>query len=332
MKISVVMTTYNGSTFIQEQLQSIFDQSRKADEVIICDDCSTDNTVAIIREFINEHDLTTWKVFINEVNKGWKKNFIESLGYASGDIIFFSDQDDIWYPHKIQVMSDLMNKNKRIHCLAGEFNRIDKSGNKIDEYSRTAYEGEAYTIQHVVPLEQFNTLTLLGCTMCISEMLGRLIYKLHVVDFSHDAQACRLGVLLGGACKVDLPVIQYRMHDNNTSGVVVDVKEGASTCSKRIDTIKENIVWLEKVLLYFTEKESADELIGVIKNTILMQEKRLEFLADKRILQFIRLIKYKKYYSGMSMYLGDFVYAYNLNKMVSKIIVKIKRRYNIRRK
>ena len=96
MKLSIVLSTYNGEAYITEQLDSILNQTRKADEVLIFDDCSTDNTPQIIEQFISGHNLTTWKFAVNHENKGWKRNFMEGIWSTSGDLVFPCDQDDIW--------------------------------------------------------------------------------------------------------------------------------------------------------------------------------------------------------------------------------------------
>ena len=76
MKVSVVMTTYNGIRFLKEMLDSLKNQTRKIDEVIICDDRSTDNTVEFINEYIEVYNLKNWKITVNHQNLGWEKNFL----------------------------------------------------------------------------------------------------------------------------------------------------------------------------------------------------------------------------------------------------------------
>ena len=103
MKISVVMTTYNGEKYIKEQLTSLKNQTRVPDEVLIFDDCSTDNTVTIVRNFIIENPSGNYRLFENKKNKGWRRNFMEGFADAQGDIIFPCDQDDIWLDRKSVV-------------------------------------------------------------------------------------------------------------------------------------------------------------------------------------------------------------------------------------
>ena len=96
MTISVVMCCYNGEKYIQEQMDSLKNQSRKADEIIIIDDCSKDDTVQIIKNYIQQNELHSWKLIENKKNKGWKENFMFGIRQAKGEVIFPCDQDDIW--------------------------------------------------------------------------------------------------------------------------------------------------------------------------------------------------------------------------------------------
>ena len=93
-KISVAMTTYNGEKYIEKQLESLRLQTRKIDEVIICDDRSKDNTEKVVTDYINKYNLTGWKFIVNEKNLGFIENFKKSMRLTTGDYIFLADQDD----------------------------------------------------------------------------------------------------------------------------------------------------------------------------------------------------------------------------------------------
>ena len=97
MRITIAMTSYNGSEFIIEQLDSILAQTRQPDELIISDDGSSDNTVEVVKKYIaDNHKENSWRMHINEHNKGYARNFIETALMAQDGIVFFCDQDDIW--------------------------------------------------------------------------------------------------------------------------------------------------------------------------------------------------------------------------------------------
>ena len=110
--ISVAMCTYNGERFIKEQLESIIHQTLQPDELIICDDCSKDGTEAKIKSILSQW-TGSWKFVRNETNLGYKKNFQKAISLCSGDIIFLSDQDDVWMPEKIQKVMKVFHDNPK---------------------------------------------------------------------------------------------------------------------------------------------------------------------------------------------------------------------------
>lgn len=109
--VSIAMCTYNGSRFLKEQLDSILNQTYKNLEIIIVDDLSTDNTLEILKEY-KEKDSRV-KVFKNETNLGFTKNFEKSLSLCKGELIALADQDDIWKENKIELFC----KNIQGHTL-----------------------------------------------------------------------------------------------------------------------------------------------------------------------------------------------------------------------
>ncbi len=115
MKTSVALCTYNGELFLSEQLQSILEQSIAVDEIIICDDGSTDNTISIIDSFINQGALI--QLFKNPMNLGGKKNFEQAVSNCTGDVIFLSDQDDIWMPNKVERTVETFKSNADVQGL-----------------------------------------------------------------------------------------------------------------------------------------------------------------------------------------------------------------------
>lgn len=107
------MATYNGAKYLQQQLDSFVGQTRLPDELIVSDDCSTDQTVEIIQRFAK---VAPFDVILNrnEENFGYAGNFNRALMNTTGDLVFLSDQDDVWFPEKIQRVAQVAEKSNAL--------------------------------------------------------------------------------------------------------------------------------------------------------------------------------------------------------------------------
>jgi len=107
--LSVVMATFNGEAFIEAQLDSILRQTRLPDEIVICDDGSTDNTLAIVKRVRSSApDSVSWQVVANTTPLGVAGNFLSAARLATGDLIALADQDDWWVPVKLRTLEDTL--------------------------------------------------------------------------------------------------------------------------------------------------------------------------------------------------------------------------------
>jgi glycosyltransferase involved in cell wall biosynthesis len=105
LHVSVVMATYNGEKYVKEQLESIYNQSVTPDDLVIIDDCSSDSTYSIIMKEISKYNFPCILVR-NDVNLGINASFYKGFSLSKGDLVFVSDQDDIWFHDKIETMLD----------------------------------------------------------------------------------------------------------------------------------------------------------------------------------------------------------------------------------
>lgn len=148
MRISIAMATYNGAKYLQEQLDSLLLQTHLPDELVICDDNSTDDTQAIIKRFAM-HAPFQVKIFRNERNIGYTKNFSKAIERCTGDIIFMCDQDDLWDELKLEIIMKLYSESPDIMMICNDaristedmndtglsvIGQILSSGTKIDDY------------------------------------------------------------------------------------------------------------------------------------------------------------------------------------------------------
>jgi len=108
--ISIAMCTYNGEAYLSDQLVSIEKQTQQPDELVACDDGSTDNTLQVLDQFSKEAPFPV-RVYRNRQRLGSTKNSEKALSLCSGDFIFLSDQDDVWMPEKVNKLQQALTNN-----------------------------------------------------------------------------------------------------------------------------------------------------------------------------------------------------------------------------
>lgn len=128
MKISVALCTYNGSKYLNQQIDNILNQTIPVDEIIVCDDQSKDDTVFILNNYKNKNP-ELFHIHINIQNLKSNKNFEKAIKLCTGVFIFLSDQDDLWRNDKVEKTLEIFNKNPTIEGVFSNAKLIDE-GNK----------------------------------------------------------------------------------------------------------------------------------------------------------------------------------------------------------
>ena len=113
MKISVAFIVYNGENYMEQQLDSILNQTVKVHEIIVCEDNSTDNTKAILKRY-SDQNVGLFKIHHNRTNLGSNKNAEKAIQLCTGDLVFLSDHDDFWLPNKVEATIAYFEKNPTI--------------------------------------------------------------------------------------------------------------------------------------------------------------------------------------------------------------------------
>ncbi len=130
MKISVAMAAYNGEKYITRQIDSILSQLGDADELVVSCNPSKDATFDILREYASR-DERVKPVICRK--KGVLPNFENAIGICRGDIIFLSDQDDVWEPGKVERIRSLFKKDRKLGGVVHGYKNIDENGNVLPE-------------------------------------------------------------------------------------------------------------------------------------------------------------------------------------------------------
>ncbi len=222
MKISVALCTYNGAAFINKQLDSILNQKiNKIDEIVICDDNSTDNTLEIL-DYYQQTYPDIFKVFKNEINIGSTKNFEKAIKFCLGDYIFFADQDDIWKEDKVQKILDVFKKNPDAEGVFSNADMVDKSDNLIANL--TIWDSIFFLEKDLAkPIDFFDLISkngnvVTGATLCIRNKIIDLILPLENDNF-HDEQIAIQLALRKSLFYSTENLISYRIHDEQQIGM-----------------------------------------------------------------------------------------------------------------
>src|SRR5215813_4582625 len=125
MKVSIALCTFNGAPYLREQLESFAAQERLPDELVVGDDGSCDGSIQIIEDF-SKHAKFPVHIHVNGQKLGVVRNFDETINRCSGDVIFTSDQDDVWMDEKIRLMVSEFEKDPDIGLVFSDAIYVDE--------------------------------------------------------------------------------------------------------------------------------------------------------------------------------------------------------------
>lgn len=220
MKTSVVICTYNGSLYIEEQLCSILEQTVRVDEIIICDDRSTDNTVLLIKSFQNTNPHITLSV--NNEQLGSTRNFLKGIKRTSGNIIFLSDQDDYWEPNKVERMLDVFRQNPTIEVIATNGYFYDGKESSDDKVS--VWNIPDLLNKEKVDFTYFEVITSLtnfatGASMAFRNNIKNLLmYNGEHKELLHDEYIALLACQRNTFLFLEEKLFHYRIHPDQQVG------------------------------------------------------------------------------------------------------------------
>jgi len=221
--ISIAMCTYNGEQFLKEQIESFLNQSRLPDQLVICDDGSTDATRSCLKEFARTSPFPV-ELRFNTRTLGVTRNFEQALILCTGDYVALCDQDDRWHPAKLQRLAELLDANRNAGFACTNAELIDKRGRSLN---RTLWEIQRLnppTLYGQLPFERRDYLVRSNCVTGATMMLrrDRLWQCLAPIPPSwiHDHWLVVLCEILNyKGCMCPELLTQYRLHPGQTIGV-----------------------------------------------------------------------------------------------------------------
>ncbi len=224
MKISVAMCTYNGAKYLQEQLDSIAAQSRLPDLLVVCDDCSDDDTPAIIERFAAAAPFEV-NIQRNAQNLGLLQNFEKAISLCTGDAIALCDQDDVWLPQKLQRIESVFEERENVGLVFGDAVLTTPDGTPMPKRlwhytfdrkdQRRFRDGDAISV-----LLRYNVVT--GATAAFRTKFRDAFLPIPVLpEFIHDAWISLVIATSAELHFIEEPLIRYRQHSEQQAGLIL---------------------------------------------------------------------------------------------------------------
>ena len=223
MKISVALCTYNGEKFIYEQINSILNQTLKVDEIVVCDDGSSDKTIEILDQY-SKNNPNIFKIYQNQENLRSVKNFEKAIQICKGDVIFLSDQDDIWVKEKVADYIDYFNKNPNIEVLASNGYCINEKSEVIEKYA--LWDVPEFLRHENVNVDYFKLITHIeniatGASMSFrKEIIAEVMPFPIMKNFHHDEWIAIIAAQKNKFELLNHKYFSYRIHNNQQVGGV----------------------------------------------------------------------------------------------------------------
>jgi glycosyltransferase involved in cell wall biosynthesis len=224
--VSIALATFNGERFLEAFLESVCDQTRAPDRIVVVDDASTDGTLEILEYFATQLPL---EIYRRASNGGHRVAFSEALERTREDFVVFADQDDVWEANKIATLlmnigdADLVHSDARV---------IDEEGQLIHE-SWHGFMGHPVLHSTEKYLLGWNNVT--GCTAMLRGSLRTKVLPIPAGVPVHDWWLALYASLGRGIRYVDMPLIRYRLHGGNAVG--------AGKVLSLSETLRQQMAW-----------------------------------------------------------------------------------------
>lgn len=292
--VSVVMATYNGEKFVRTQIESILKQSRKPDEIIVNDDNSIDDTVAIIEAIKRTSEIPIC-IQINKVRVGYAQNFRHAICRASGDIVFLSDQDDVWLENKIERCMSVFERQKEVLALSTGYYLTDAKLSRR-QVPDTLKEGQLIKVswRKFIRHPKYP-----GMAMAFKKEIWP---DIDAMDWkpraAHDWMINQYAASQDGMYMLGDRLVFYRQHGGNAAGVIIN-ERSENIRNNRLKQIDEQIDALETICPETLEKAN------YAKKMILFQMSRKEILKVGKLFWLLVYELCKIKYISIRSILGD---------------------------
>ena len=319
------MATYNGARYLKEQLDSFVAQTQLPDELIICDDASSDETVKILSAFAKQAPFNV-HLQCNLENLGYAKNFSKALSLCTGDLVFLSDQDDVWFPDKIKTIVNLAEDDAVNQVFMNDaeltYGDLRPTGlTKLGQIRTAGLSERAFVM---------------GCCAAIKSRLLKDALPIPGGYGAHDAWIIDMAYGLEKRRVIEKSLQYYRRHEDNVSSFVANRTRKINRASylwhqivsrfnnDSIDTLIHSLEKIDHLIDRLKQMRSGkdsdyvttdkiNERLSELVCTRAASTMRMEVLQKPRVRRIYPIAKMLirgqyKYFLGTKSALGDFLF------------------------
>jgi glycosyltransferase involved in cell wall biosynthesis len=218
--LSVALCTYNGAPFLAEQLDSLAAQTQLPDELVVCDDGSTDETVALLDDFAGRAPFPV-RIHRNPARLGVAANFSQALTMCSGAMVALCDQDDVWMPERLERAVRLLDARPSVGAVFSDAALVDE---RVQPLGKSLFQATGFTPARRSRFGQGHELEVLLArpVVCGATMTLRAAYFGFLLPIPptglHDLWLSTLLSAVTTLVAIDEPLIRYRQHGSNQIG------------------------------------------------------------------------------------------------------------------
>jgi glycosyltransferase involved in cell wall biosynthesis len=250
-RISVALCTYNGERFLPQQLASMEQQARLPDELLVCDDRSTDRTVEIVHAFASSVSFPV-KIVQNTTTLGSTRNFEQAIRLCEGDLIALSDQDDIWYPNRLQRSEEEFVAHPQAGLVFSDADLIDEDNRPVGEtlWQRLGFMGKLnrdLVARRFVLLAKHRFVT--GATVVFRADLRDRFLPI-APGWIHDEWISLITAAFLDLRPIDQSLIRYRIHGSQQVGFQNKLEQraqGKTRAERHWDRVGESVKELQQM-------------------------------------------------------------------------------------
>lgn len=220
MRISIALATYNGAAYLKEQLNSFLAQTLLPHELVVSDDASTDNTMSILEHFARTAPFEV-TLLRNGRRVGHERNFERAMACCTGDLIFLSDQDDVWLSEKVATVAAEFYSQPNVSVVINDLHIanavLEPTGHTVVEQIRSSgmwgESGKGFVV---------------GCASAFRGALKELVIPIPPLNYGHDRWLHAIAHAIGGRYVLERPLQFFRRHGGNASTWLFDGAESPS--------------------------------------------------------------------------------------------------------